>query len=232
MNQIAAYAIAAAAIVGVTIYDGLRWERWGARDPAELDRFVKLLEHIPNQVGDWDSEPAPSDPVQIAAAEIRGNYSRIFHNRRTGAKVNVFLVCGKTKPIIDHSPDQCYAAAGYDSIGEAHREPIPYGETKGEFKRGRFGRDTALDREQVEVLWGFTHDGIWTAPTNPRMTFANFGALYKLYVINPPQPAIDGTSASAAFLKDFLPIVDRHLFQVPVAESQGETAEQPAAEAA
>jgi hypothetical protein len=226
MNQIAAYVIAGAAIIGVTIYDGLRWERWGARDPAELDRFVKQLSQLPNSVGEWDSEPAPYEEKQIAAAEIRGHYSRIFTNRETGAKVNVFLVCGKTKPTIDHSPDQCYAAAGYALQGEAHRETIEYGETRGEFKRGRFGRETALDREQVEVLWAWTHDGVWTAPTNPRMTFANVGALYKLYVINTPDSAAEGKRASEVFLKEFLPIVDRHLFQAPLTEVEPETDEQ------
>jgi hypothetical protein len=232
MNQIAAYVIAGAAIVGVTIYDGLRWERWGARDPAELDRFVQLIDRIPTQIGDWESVAAPSDPKQISAAEIRGHYSRTFHNRRTGASVNVFLVCGKTKPMIDHSPDQCYAAAGYELQGEAHRETIEFGESRGEFKRGRFGKETALDREQVEVLWAWTHDGNWTAPTAPRMTFANLGALYKLYVINPPQPGIDGSPASTAFLKDFLPVVEKQLFLAPVADAQRETEEHAENEAA
>jgi hypothetical protein len=226
MNQIAAYVIAGVAIVGVTVFDGLRWERWGARDPAELERFAQQLRLIPNHVGDWDSEPAPNDEKQIQAAEIRGYYSRIFHNRRTGASVNVFLVCGKTKPIVDHSPDQCYAAAGFELQGEAHREPVEYGDRKGEFKRGRFGRDTALEREEVEVLWAWTHEGDWTAPTNPRMTFASVGALYKIYVINTPGAAIDGKRANEEFLKEFLPIVDRQLFQTAVADPQPETAEQ------
>ena len=225
MNQIAAYTIAGLAILGVTIFDGVRWERWGARDPAELDRFAEQLRLIPHSVGDWDSKPAPNDDSQIKAAEIHGHYSRIFQNRRTGATVNVFLVCGKTKPTIDHSPDQCYAAAGYALQGEADRDSIDYGDRKGEFKRGRFGRETSLGSEQVEILWAWTHDGEWTAPTSPQMTFASVGALYKLYVINTPEISVDG-KRQRGVLERLPP--DRRSPSLPGgrAEAQPETVEQ------
>jgi uncharacterized protein DUF3485 len=228
MNQIAAYVIAGAAILGVTIFDGLRWERWGARDPAELDRFVNQLSHVPLKVGEWDSEPAPYEEKQIAAAEIRGHYARVFRNRSTGATVNVFLVCGKTKPMIDHSPDQCYAAAGYKLQGEAHREPIAFSKSKGEFIRGHFSRPSALGTEHVEIHWGWTHDGDWTAPTAPRMTFANVGALYKLYVITTP----DASHPGEKFLEEFLPILEKQLFRAPLSEPQRQGEEQVEASAA
>src|SRR6185312_15341632 len=124
MNQIFATVIALAAIAGTTVYEGIRFEFWTNIDPEVLNRFAENLKAVPESFGDWSSEPAAVDEAQMAAAEIVAHVSRDYVNRKTGAKVNVFLVCGKTHPMAIHSPDQCYAAAGFKQ-GDANRKYIP-----------------------------------------------------------------------------------------------------------
>src|SRR5688500_18533009 len=132
MHQILATVVALVAIGGVTIYEGIRFGLWNYSDPAELEHFAERLKSVPEEFGDWTSEPAPEDAEQLAAAEVRGDVSRIYSNRVTGAQVNVFLACGKTNPMAVHTPDACYVATGYTQ-GETNRRWVNANGRQGEF---------------------------------------------------------------------------------------------------
>jgi hypothetical protein len=219
MNQILAMVIALSAIAGVTVYEGLRFEFWNTTDPEELNRFATRLDAVPKSFGDWSSEAAEVDETQLAAAEIRAHVSRNYVNSKSGAKVNVFLVCGKTHPMAIHSPDQCYGAAGF-AQGDPSRKYVEANGRVAEFWSSRFTRDMNLEQQALDIVWGWAgDDGVWQAPTNPRPHFSNKNALYKLYLITEP-----GSDADAnEFLEAFLPVLDQRLF-APV-EPESETAE-------
>jgi hypothetical protein len=220
MNQILAAAVAFTAIAGATIFEGIRFEFWSNSDPEMLNVFEERLKSVPESFGDWTSEPAAVDETQIAAANIRAHVSRNYTDQKTGRKVNVFLVCGKTHPMAIHSPDQCYAAAGFKQ-GDANRKYIPVDVRTAERWVSRFTPTEGFDQPGVSVYWSWAaDDGFWQAPSNPRPHFSNKDALYKLYVITAP-----GEEAVAdQFLADFLPVLDKLLFK-PAATASQEAAE-------
>jgi hypothetical protein len=213
MNQIMATVVALAAIAGTTVYEGVRFGFWNDADPEELNQFAKLLADVPESFGDWTSEPAPYDANQLAAAEVREHVSRFYIHRRTGAKLNVFLSCGKTHPMAIHSPDQCYPAAGFTK-GETSRQYKHYNGRVAEFWFSRFTRTAGIQEEAQDILWSWApDDGNWQAPTNPRPHFSNKNALYKLYVFSVPGAHSDNKAAADAFLEEFLPVLDERLFK-------------------
>jgi hypothetical protein len=167
---------------------------------------------VPESFGDWTSEPAPFDEAQLQAAEVRGHVSRNYIHRKTGARVNVFLSCGKTHPMSIHSPDLCYAAAGFTQ-GEASRRYTHVNGRSAELWYAQFTREVDLIKETLDIFWSWApDDGNWQAPTNPRPHFSNKNALYKLYVITTPGAKSENKGATDAFLEDFLPLLDKKLF--------------------
>jgi hypothetical protein len=213
MHQILATVVALAAITGATIYEGIRFGLWNDADPAELAYFTERLTGVPESFGDWTSEPAPEDAGQLAAAEVRGHVSRIYENRKTGAKVNVFLACGKTHPMSIHSPDACYAATGFTQ-GDTNRRWVDVNGRMAEFWAATFNREAMLQRESLDIAWAWAPgDGLWQAPTNPRPHFSDKDALFKLYVITRLDAQSNNQQASEAFLAEFLPLIDKILFE-------------------
>ena len=213
--------IALSAITGVTIYEGIRFEFWSTADPEELSHYAERLKNVPDSFGDWTSVPAEVDKDQLRWAQVYAHVSRDYVNQKTGAKVNVFLVCGKTHPMAIHSPDQCYAAAGFQQ-GDPSRKYIDANGRSAELWSSRFTREVNLEQQALDIIWAWAADeGAWQAPTSPRPHFSNKSALYKIYVITPP-----GSEGDAeAFLKEYLSILDKVLFQPaePSTESTDQT---------
>jgi hypothetical protein len=212
MNQIISMIVALSAIAGVTVYEGIRFGIWNDADPEELSYFAERLEGVPREFGDWTSEEAKVTQTEIDAAGIRAYISRDYVHKKSGAKLNVFLVCGKTHPMAIHSPDQCYAAAGF-ARGETNRRYIQAEGRTAELWGAQFTRDTELGLQKLDVLWSWApDDGNWQAPTNPRPHFSNKNALYKIYVIAQPGTEVDNRLAADVFLEAFLVELDKLLF--------------------
>jgi hypothetical protein len=220
MNQIISMVVALSAIAGVTVYEGIRFGVWNNADPEELNQFAERLERVPREFGDWTSEEAKITQAEIKAADIRAYISRDYVHKKSGAKLNVFLVCGKTHPMAIHSPDQCYAAAGF-AQGETNRRYVQAEGRTAELWGAQFTRDTELGAQKLEVLWSWSpDDGNWQAPTNPRPHFSNKDALFKIYVISQPGTEVDNRLASDVFLESFLVELNKLLFAPTEAEAE------------
>ena len=76
------------------------------------------------------------------------------------------------------------------------------------FRLAEFQNPASVAEDRVAILWGWSHDGDWSAPSNPRVEFAGQPCLNKLYVTwnrgrdNRP---LDETVPSG-FLAAFLPV--------------------------
>jgi hypothetical protein len=226
MNQIMSMVVALSAIAGVTVYEGIRFGFWNDSDPEELNYFAERLQKVPAQFGDWTSDSAKITQEEVKAAGIRAYVSRDYVHKKSGAKLNVFLVCGKTHPMAIHSPDQCYAAAGYKQ-GETNRRYIQAEGRTAELWCAQFTREADLGTQKLEVLWSWApDDGSWQAPTNPRPHFSNKNALYKIYVIAPPGAEVENRPAAEVFLESFLVELNKLLFTPiePEADESAQTA--------
>jgi hypothetical protein len=200
-------------VVGLGLVHGMSTDRWGPS--GQLEAAVAAMTRVPSQFGDWVGEDVPHDPAEWASAGIRGAVYRRYKNPRTGELVTVLMVCGRGGPICVHTPDVCYAGAGYRQLTDETRKGVETGDgSKDEFKVARFAKPGAVVPTQLEIYWGWSRDGVnWVAPDNPRLSLARLPALYKLYVIREfvPGPRADAANACESFLRRALPTVRQAL---------------------
>jgi hypothetical protein len=181
MLRILVIVTAGGLVIGPALLQGLWTGRWsGSR---ELEAAAARLERVPLTVGDWQGEPAELDDREVKQAELAGHVTRRYQNRRTGSVVAVVVMCGRPGPVSVHTPDVCYRGAGYGLSGPPLRFAPDPGGIPAEFWTVKFRRKKPVGGSRRRIFWAWNADGRWQAPDNPRLTFARFPALYKLYVI-------------------------------------------------
>ncbi|AMV27727.1 hypothetical protein VT84_25220 [Gemmata sp. SH-PL17] len=161
---------------------GIQTDRWGTS--PHLERAIERLPQVPPNVGDWNGTDVPLEANDMARAGIRGWAFRVYKNSQTREEVSVLLVCGRGGPISVHTPDVCYAGAGYRQLADAATQEMKWDDgTTGTFRVARFGKPGIVP-SQLEIYWTWSRDGhTWQAPNNPRLSLARAPALYKMYVI-------------------------------------------------
>lgn len=196
-----------AAVAAAAFDSGRHSGRWGTSE--EMTVVAERLHNVKSEIGDWRSEPEKLDARQLEVAGVESYESRLYVNRKTGARVRILLICGRPGPISVHEPTICYTSAGYGQSGGI--EKLALGDDV--FKVGKFVKG-APDPDSLRILWAWTTDGRWTAPDNPRRTFGRgTDALMKLYVIRQlgPEDATATQDSAEALLGDLLPELKRCL---------------------
>lgn len=202
-------------IIGLTVIvlsglaHGLWTGRW--RSSAELTASVDKLAKVPMEMGDWRGTAMEMDARELKQAGIIGYVYRRYQNSKTGESVTVFLVSGPPGPISVHSPEVCYPGVGY--VQQGTRTETSIGNDK--FWTIRLSKETALSRSKITVHFGWNAKGEWVAPNgDPRLSFATYPVLYKMYLIQDQRtPDSDTSSAEGTeFAKIFLPVLRSTLF--------------------
>jgi Protein of unknown function (DUF3485) len=210
MRPVARYAplaaVAALALVLGLAY-GLETDRW--RTSKELEAAVGRLDAVPMDVGDWKGMDVAFEGEDLARAGIQKAVYRKYQNARTGAAVTVLLVCGRGGPISVHTPDICYAAAGYRAAGSEERKAVPIGsagESAG-FWTLQFAKPDAILPTRLEIYWAWSQGGAFEAPDKARFSYARAPALYKLYVVREfaPTSRTPADNPCESFLRRALP---------------------------
>lgn len=213
MTRTLALLVALAAVLFSGALHGMWTERWhtsaARRDAAER------LGRLPARIGDWEGQDQELDRREVEVAMIDGYVMRRYLRPADGSTVSLLLVSGRHGPVSVHSPEVCYAGAGYVQVAEAVREELPAG-TGGQSQqcfKARFLKENATETDAIWIRWGWSAGGDWQAPANPRLTFARSGVLYKLYVIGAGSPANDREQADPGleFLRVLLPELSRVL---------------------
>ena len=205
---------ALALLIPCGILHGLWTDRWGVSD--EPAASVARLARLPLTVGEWDGREIETDPREGGAGKVAGHVLRRYENRRTGGAVSVLLVCGRPGPVAVHTPEVCYGGAGYDLAAAPVRyvaRPEPSGRP-GEFWEATFHRRDAAGPVRLRILWAWNAAGAWEAPDNPRLAFARFPALYKVYVLRETASSGEepGEEPCKEFLRRLLPELETALF--------------------
>jgi hypothetical protein len=223
-------AIAVVLMVLVAVVQGYWTDRWGRHDAADVLQGVANLANVPKNFGDWEGTDVASDPQQIKVAKVSGVMQRSYKNIRTGAMVNIYLAVGRARNLSIHTPDKCYAAAGFRQTEDLNSLDVKSEATASNFYVGQFRKDDPEGASLLRILWSWNDGHGWQAPETPKIAFANSSALYKLYAIR----AISREDENIAkdplveFLQVFLPEVDRAL-QVPAKEGGNAIAAVPSA---
>lgn len=212
MKQVGLTAAALAFLVSYGIAEGLWTNRWHTSDA--LDRSVARLDAVPRLIGEWQGVDQKLDPRQVARAEMSGYLMRRYVHAKSGAVVNVLLVCGRPGPTSVHSPDICYAGAGYTPAGAPTRRGITAGKTGvPSFWVAQFQKPGPAP-EPLRIYWAWGAEGEWLAADRPRIELAHHAVLYKLYVVRSLSSSDESLTndPSDEFLQQFLPEVREALF--------------------
>ena len=215
MKQYTAVAVAVSLLVVTGVVHGLMLDRWGP--PDRLIKAAERLENVPASIGDWTSRDLEvSEQVQMIAGS-QGMLSRVYTHRPTGSTVNILIVCGRPGPVSEHPPTVCFTSSGF-RLAEKERKYLVKGRNDvelGEFWLGDFTKTSDLVPENLRTFWGWSADGRWEAADSPRLKYAPFPVLYKLYVTRPmirTGDDIDDNDLAIQFMHLLLPQLQTALF--------------------
>jgi hypothetical protein len=200
---------ALALVISVGVVHDRHTGRWS--QPRAVAEAVARLGQVPATIGDWSGESREMDPAAMKRAGIDGYAMKVYRNARTGQMMSVLLVCGRPGPISVHTPDICYAGAGYEQSGPA--EVASLGGGAGDaaaFREAIFAKPAAVVPSVLQIYWSWNAGRGWQAPGNPRVSFAAAPSLYKLYLIREATSAgeLAGDETALAFARDLLPRLD------------------------
>jgi hypothetical protein len=173
------------------------------------------LPALPATLGDWVGVDTEVDGKQLAQAEAAGYLARRYVQRRSGAEVSLFIICGRPGPVSVHTPDICYGGIGFRLAGaESHYRAEGNADTpSAEFITGNFVKPDPALPQNLRIYWGWKAGSGWRAPANPRMTFGAVPALYKMYLVYRPLPGVELPQRDPCqdFLRDLLPELEKTL---------------------
>jgi Protein of unknown function (DUF3485) len=205
--------VSLAMVVTLGVVHGILTDRWA--QSGELQEALEGIPRVPRQFGPWKGEDLPLEAADLARMGIKGCLLRRFQNQESHESVSLLLVCGQGGPISVHTPDICYANAGYEELGQETRQEIESSDgKKAIFIAARFGKTSGVISNQLEIFWAWSRDGIeWQVPENPRLSLARSPALYKLYVVREFMPGTrpETVDISRNFLQRALPAIRQTL---------------------
>jgi hypothetical protein len=182
--------LSTAVILAGGVLHGIGTDRW--RQSTAVQTALARLNDLPERVGDWQATPVEMDAMVLRQAGAEGWWLRRFTNKRTGSQVTILLLCGPTRHMAIHQPEDCYRGAGYELAAPAAKLTFPGGHDV--FWTARFRKPASMTAANLRICWSWLADGRWRAPENPRFAFAGTSVLYKLYAIR----ELDDAAVSAA----------------------------------
>jgi hypothetical protein len=170
--------------LGLTIipgyYHGQKNFRWGT-DP-QLVTWGERLADLPTRIGAWQmtGKEKQLQQVELDQLEPIGYVARSYTNGPYTA--NLFVLLGPTGPTAAHTPDICFNASQYRTLGERRRARISDSPTdKSEAWVSRF-ESRGVDKHMLKSWYAWTVDGEWHAADNPRFDFAESRFLFKIQI--------------------------------------------------
>ncbi|MFO0964511.1 MAG: hypothetical protein U0793_02840 [Gemmataceae bacterium] len=113
---------------------------------------------------------------------LAGSATFLFQHKKSG-KMVTRLACGRPGPVSVHTPDVCYAGAGFEVERAAPFSSSRPGLAGQSFFTARLVRKRATEQTAQRIFWAWHGARGWEVSDNPRVSFAGRGALFKMYVI-------------------------------------------------
>ncbi|HWG45961.1 MAG TPA: exosortase-associated EpsI family protein [Gemmataceae bacterium] len=197
-----------AALIACGIVHGFWTDRW--LPPVETAQAADRLETVPLELGEWDGEVIAVKSGE-AGAGVAGCIRRRYVNRKTGAEVSLFLVCGRSGPVSIHTPEVCYGASGF-MVGNKSRFEV--NETGDNMWKTDAIRASATEETRLRLYWGWNGGNGWTASNDARLQFVGGAVLHKLYIVRELNSLNESsrTEPCEEFLRVLLPALRKTLF--------------------
>jgi hypothetical protein len=218
MMRLPALFVGILVVIASGVVHGLWTDRWAVS--SEPAASASKLAGVPASFGDWYmAEESTLDAKEQANAGIAGYLIRRYVHSGKGTQVQMYLLCGRPGQISVHTPDICFAGAGFE-FSNAPQRKTDIGQSGNDFWVAQCAKHTTALPEQVRVYWAWSTAGQWQAPDNPRLSFARSKALFKLYVVHPLPPAGEAidNDPSLDFIAQLLPELKRCLFSEQASE--------------
>jgi hypothetical protein len=206
------------AVLALVILGGLTHGQWSGRwsQSQALSDAVARLDRIPVSVGPWQSRPLEELERQaIEIGQIAGHTLRAYTDRGSGQEDSMLVVCGRPGPISVHTPDICFRGSGYEVTGApvVERIALEPPARSSSFLTALFRKEVAGTPSTLRVFWAWNARGSWEAPENPRLQFASYRFLYKVYVVRqvPASEQSGEDPVCQRFLQQLLPQLDAAL---------------------
>jgi hypothetical protein len=201
-------------LIGSGVIQGIWTNRFHNQDAA-FREYADRVNRVPMIVGEW--EGTPNTEKNTLSREQEGCSIVRDYVDRHGNRVSIFLTYGEKGPLcFNHTPLGCYRSNGYKVIGARTKFEVPEHDPKypATFEVAQFERTDDPVPHYVRVYWSWSGSGAWLVPESPRVTFANFSGLYKLYVTRDMASPSDVPEADPAqsFMEVFLPELRKALF--------------------
>jgi hypothetical protein len=182
-----------------------------------LEAAATRLERVAPTIGDWKGQALKYEARDFTRAGVVGVLLRRYVNQRTGTGLTLMIVCGLPGPISVHTPEVCYAGAGYDILKDRERSEVTLasGAPPAEFWKTRLRKQRTITPEYLAIHYGWTTTGDWQAPNqDARLVFAGKPFLYKMYVVREFTSTEDPSQADPGleFIKVLVPQLRKSLF--------------------
>ena len=144
------------------------------------DEVGARLDSVPLTIGNWtgtDNERTDKDSKDMRVAGALASISRRYRDEK-GNEISLLVLYGKPAYMGAHSPQVCYGAIGFRECAQQSQKDFG---SSNQLWYIRFENDRS-SRETLAVYWGWGINGQWQAPENPRTTFSDQGAIYKVYI--------------------------------------------------
>jgi Protein of unknown function (DUF3485) len=201
-------------IVGAGLIQGVWTDRWGV-SPQQV-ALRSRIESIPLSMGEWQGKAFELPAEDRAVAGATACFGAVYTNASRGVSISVLLLGGLPGKISTHTPDVCYRGSGYTLSSPAE---FGYRYRSGGDERTATFRTSLASRggtnpSSLRIFWTWNESKGWSAPENPRWTFASSATLCKLYVVRETwgQAAEAESDPCKDFLAVFLPELDRRVF--------------------
>jgi hypothetical protein len=209
MSRLLAFIVAIAFLVSSGLVHGIWTERW--QKSEELQDACARVSDVPLVIGAWKGQAVEVAPDEFVQAGAEGYWMRTYTNQKQ--TVRVLLMCGRAGRMSVHTPEICYQGLGYQVMESPMQDVIALDtDERAQFWSARFVKESG-PAQDLQIFWGWSSDGAWKAPSNPRWEFRGQPFLYKLYVVQDiaRQPRPDEAQGSD-FLRQFLPALNKVLF--------------------
>lgn len=204
--------------IGATLYSGLLHGRirheFGLGQ--DLTEQVRLVESLPSEFGQTEDgrpawirvgEPKPMGDEVVEMLECAGYYQTAYRSTlHPEWLVQLLLLVGPSGPLLVHSPEACYPAAGnaFLSGPDLVNEQTPDGEDR-ELQVMMF-KQKKLEGREVRVGFAFSEGEKWSSPQNARRVYAGAPFLFKLQlhtVLPTGSQVTEGQDPLAEFIRHF-----------------------------
>lgn len=211
-------AAAIAATTLATVVHGRLTNRWGTANQDRAEAAARL-QQVPIAFGDWELQKEfHLDERERGILQCNGEWKREYVHP-SGQVVMVAMIAGPPGPTSTHTPEMCYSTQGFTQLGGVERLSFDGTDSnQHEFHRVEFVRE-GLARDEMEVCYAWRQKDRWTVPRVPRVAFGGGTYLYKLQLASLHDAVQTGSKSKIdceAFLKQFLPVLDRTIFQTPI----------------